>query len=242
MILFDFGGTICVDDPEPDFINGTRKLMELADDTNGVTPEEVQAFADKLLKEIFFDRSQQLIQISEQSFNRFLYGYFGITFSITPHEMERVFWDNAFKFKPAQGIKELFDYMDQSGIRKAILSNNAFEESTIKYELDKHFKNNEFEFIISTNDYCFRKPSPLIFNYALRRAGLKKEEVWYTGDSKECDIVGANNSGIFPVWFNSRNSVFDHEYRNIKHIEIHGWQELIGVLKRTENFGSCIYA
>jgi len=235
MIIFDFGGTICVDDPEPDFINGTRKLMELADDTNGVTPEEVQEFADNLLKEIFVDRNQQLIQISEHSFNRFLYGYFGITFSKTPLEMERVFWDNAFKFKPTQGIKELFDFLDQCGIRKAILSNNAFEESTIRYELDKHFINTEFEFIISTADYCFRKPSPLIFNYALRRCGLKKEEVWYAGDSKEADVVGANNAGIFPVWFNSRNSVLDHEYGDLKHLEIHGWRELIEVIKKAES-------
>jgi putative hydrolase of the HAD superfamily len=232
MILFDFGGTICVDDPEPDFINGTKKLMELADDTNGVTPEEVQDFADKLLKEIFFDRSQQLIQISEQSFNRFLYGYFGITFSKTPQEMERVFWDNAFKFKPAQGIKELFSFMNQSGIRKAILSNNAFEESTIRYELDKHFINTEFDFIISTTDYCFRKPSPLIFNYALRRAGLKKEEVWYAGDSKECDIVGAAASGIFPVWYKDAIEEINRYVPKSHCLEVSNWNVLIDILQK----------
>lgn len=50
MILFDFGDTILVNETEPDFVNGIKKVMELADNTNGVSPEEVQIFADSLVK------------------------------------------------------------------------------------------------------------------------------------------------------------------------------------------------
>ena len=120
--------------------------MELADDTNGTTPEEVQMFADELLKGLFADKSQT-IQLVEQSFNRFLYSYFGIKFSRTPLELERVFWDSAFKFKPADGVKELFSLMDEMGIRKAILSNNAFEESTVRAEVGKYYKENELSLL-----------------------------------------------------------------------------------------------
>ena len=81
MILFDFGETIVIDDKDPDFLYGTKKVMELADDTNGVPPEEVQSFADKLVKILYNDRKNQIIQVNEQCFNRFLYGYFGIKFS-----------------------------------------------------------------------------------------------------------------------------------------------------------------
>ena len=35
----------------------------------------------------------------------------------------------------------------------------------------------------------------------LEKAELSPDEVWYVGDQYECDIVGAKNSGIFPVWY-----------------------------------------
>jgi putative hydrolase of the HAD superfamily len=234
MILFDFGGTILLDDPEPDFVNGTKKVMELADDTNGATPEEVQKFADILVDISFEDRKNRIIQVTEQSFNRFLYGYFGIKFSRMPFELERTFWDNAFHFKPAPGIDELFAFLDRLGIRKAILSNNAFEESTLRYELDKHFSDKEFEFVISTADYCFRKPSPMIFNLALKIAGLEKENVWYAGNSQTCDVAGAYNAGILPAWYNPVNEVLVDEYKHIEHLEISCWHQLIEIMEEME--------
>lgn len=235
MILFDFGDTILINDTEPDFVKGTKKVMELADDINGATPEEVQDFAEVIVKILFEDRKNQIIQVSEQSFNRYLYGYFGIKFSRAPLELERAFWDNTFHFKLAPGIDELFAYLDVQGIRKAILSNNAFEESTLRYELDKYFTDKEFEFIISTADYCFRKPSPMIFDLALKMAGLEKKNVWYAGDSKVCDVAGADSAGIFPVWYNSVNNVFDDEYKHINHLEISSWHQLIELLKDMDN-------
>lgn len=209
--------------------------MELADDTNGARPEEVQDFAEAMVKILFEDRKNQIIQVSEQSFNRFLYGYFGIKFLRTPLELERTFWDNALHFKPAPRIEELFAFLDMQGIRKAILSNNAFEESTLRYELDKHFSDKEFEFIISTADYCFRKPSPMIFNLALRMAGLEKENVWYAGNSQVCDVAGANSAGILPVWYNSVNEDLVDEYKHIDHLEVSCWHQLIEIIKEMDN-------
>ncbi|MDE7309455.1 MAG: HAD hydrolase-like protein [Lachnospiraceae bacterium] len=38
-------------------------------------------------------------------------------------------------------------------------------------------------------------------------AQLKPEETWYIGDNYECDIVGARNAGLFPVWYTRRLSL-----------------------------------
>lgn len=234
MILFDFGDTILINETEPDFVHGTKKVMELADNTNGVSPEEVQIFADSLVKILFEDRKNQIIQVNEQCFNRFLYGYFGIQFSREPLELERAFWNHTYHFKPAPGITELFDFLDEQGIRKAILSNNAFEESTLRQELCRHFPGKEFEFIISTADYCFRKPSPFIFNLALKMAGLEKGKVWYAGNSLLSDVAGADSAGIFPVWYNSINEKPDDKYRHINYMEIPCWYQLVESLKEME--------
>jgi len=197
--------------------------------SNGTAAEEVQEFAEELLKDIFND--EQKVQIGEQSFNRFLYTYFGVTFSKTPFELEKAFWEASFNFKPVEGIKELFSLLDDTGIRKAILSNNAFVESILRDELEKYFKKDEFEFIISTVDYCFRKPSPLIFNLALRMAKLNSDEVWYAGNSFICDVYGASNAEIFPVWYNSVNTTMDEKYKDIEYLEISEWNELSELLK-----------
>ena len=58
-----------------------------------------------------------------------------------------------------------------------------------------------FEFIIATSAYMFRKPNKRIFELALEKAALRPEDVWYIGDQYQCDVVGAKNAGIFPVWY-----------------------------------------
>ena len=60
---------------------------------------------------------------------------------------------------------------------------------------------NDFEFILTSSEYMFRKPHARIFQLALEKAGLQPEEVWYIGDDYQCDVVGARNAGIFPVYY-----------------------------------------
>ena len=40
---------------------------------------------------------------------------------------------------------------------------------------------NNFEFIITSSNYIFRKPHKRLFDLALEKAGLRPEEVWYIG-------------------------------------------------------------
>lgn len=60
---------------------------------------------------------------------------------------------------------------------------------------------NHFEFVIASSEYLYRKPNRRIFELALEKAELSASEVWYIGDQYECDIVGARNAGLFPVWY-----------------------------------------
>lgn len=51
------------------------------------------------------------------------------------------------------------------------------------------------------SEYMYRKPNRRIFELALEKAGLEAADVWYIGDQYQCDIVGAANAGLFPVWY-----------------------------------------
>ena len=53
----------------------------------------------------------------------------------------------------------------------------------------------------------FRKPNKRIFELALEKACLSPEDVWYIGDNYQCDVMGARNAGIFPVWYIGATSI-----------------------------------
>lgn len=59
------------------------------------------------------------------------------------------------------------------------------------------------------NIYCFSaigsmKPSAGFFKYILSNLHLKPHNILMVGDDFEKDILGANRSGIFGIWFNER--------------------------------------
>lgn len=69
----------------------------------------------------------------------------------------------------------------------------------------------------------YRKPNKRIFDLALEKADLQANEVWYVGDQYECDIVGARNAGIFPVWYQGALRMSCDDKEDV--ITVKSWQE-----------------
>lgn len=103
--------------------------------------------------------------------------------------------------KPTDGIEELLDFLYQNNIRTGVISNISYCGQAVTDRINEVIPANHFEFIIATSEYMYRKPNRRIFDLALGKAGLNADEVWYVGDQYECDVVGAKNAGIFPVWY-----------------------------------------
>lgn len=77
----------------------------------------------------------------------------------------------------------------------------------------------------------FRKPNKRIFQLALEKADLNPKDVWYIGDNYECDVVGARNAGIFPVWYVGAKEATYAEKEDV--LTIKKWadlQEIINIL------------
>lgn len=78
-----------------------------------------------------------------------------------------------------------------------------------------------FDHIVISGDFGRGKPDPSIFEHALSRMSLKKDEVLMVGDNLMTDILGANRAGIKTVWINrhdkQRNEVIPTF--EIKHLE-----------------------
>lgn len=201
MILFDYGQTLINEHPF-DAIRGTQAVLDnCVYNPNNLTAEEIQNFADELNNEMGRFSPETSLEIHNHQFQKYLYEYFRITLKASHYELETTFWNAAAHGTPTENIYKLLDYIISESIRVGIISNISFSGEALHNRINEFFPNNKFEFILATSEYVFRKPHKRIYELALRKADLKPEEVWYCGDNAVCDVDGAKNMGIMPVWY-----------------------------------------
>jgi putative hydrolase of the HAD superfamily len=236
MILFDYGHTLCYESGF-DGIRGTEAILKHAvTNKNNLTAKEISSFLDSLFNGIALEAWKQEIEIHNRNFEKFAYEYLQIDFDLPQEQIETIYWDNASPGTAMPDIDKVLAYLKKRGIRSGVISNISFGGDNLADRIDRILPGNDFEFIIASSEYLYRKPNKMIFELALRKAGLPAGEVWYCGDSPECDIAGAVNAGIFPVWYHSR---LERSYgdANIEarpgdeHLYIREWPELIEILE-----------
>ncbi len=76
---------------------------------------------------------------------------------------------------------------------------NGFNE--VQYtKLDNSNLRVYFKTVVTSEDAGIMKPDPAIFEFALEKAGAKKEESIMVGDVLGVDILGARNAGIDQIY------------------------------------------
>ena len=157
-------------------------------------------------------------------FTKYLYESLGIEIALTPEEIDEVFWNAAAPGIPTDGISEFLLFLKQNDIRTGVISNISYCGQAVARRINTLIPDNEFEFILATSEYIFRKPNNHIFDLALKKTELDPSEVWYVGDQFKCDIVGAREAGMFPVWY---IGAIDTQYFDIKDVlTVKDWKEL----------------
>lgn len=205
MILFDYGQTL-INEGKFDGVRGTKAVLEYATlNKYNRTAEEIQAVADGLNRELGrFDPAKRhlfQVEILSSMFNNYLYESQGVELSISGAQRDQIFWDAAAPGKPTSGIEDFLEFLKENRIRTGVISNISFCGEVVKKRINTLLPDNEFEFIIATSEYLYRKPNRRIFELALEKAELCAGDVWYIGDQYECDIVGAGNAGLMPLWY-----------------------------------------
>lgn len=236
MIVFDYGHTLLYE-PDWDSARGNAELLKYAvKNPNGCTLEDVQKGA-ALIYGTHVENVRKIgYDIGGQIGNRTLYEYLGIEFSLTPLEMETVFWNAASAGAIMPGADKMLEYINRNGIRSAVISNLLWSEEALTERLNRLLPDNRFEFVMTSSDYFLRKPNRILFDIALQKAGLSADEVWYCGDNPQADIEGASQVGIFPVWYDNDTDkgYKDHSGEHTpkcEHLHIHEWDEMIAVLE-----------
>lgn len=235
MIMFDYGQTL-IEEGEFNGEAGIKAVLKHAkQNPNQISARELQDFAQTLNREIGrFDpdvRKSPFIEVHNHLFQNFLYEYFDIEVELTPEEMEKIFWENATERTPTKNIELLLRFLKEKEIRTAVISNISFSGKTLRDCIHNLLPENEFEFILATSEYVFRKPHKRIFELALRKAKLRPGEVWYCGDNAFFDVEGAAGVGMQPVWYRGAIKHYNKITPTVHCISIQDWTELIDLIK-----------
>lgn len=235
MIFFDYGQTLLLEHHR-DHLKGFEALISKAvKNPKGVTARHVFEFARDFHKDIDTLGGERLpfleLELHNHFFIKYVAEYFGLEFDLSPNEMEQFYWDNIAPAEPTLHIKELLDYLYENNIRTAVVSNLSYSVETLSKRINFYLPQNHFEFMITSSEYIYRKPNRRIFELALAKADVKASMAWYCGDNAYCDVTGASNSGLFPVWYTGAAD-YKQDKPSVEHLEINDWMRLIYVLEK----------
>jgi putative hydrolase of the HAD superfamily len=235
MIIFDYGHTL-LHEPDFDFLRGEEALFKyVKSNKNGLTPKQVFNFSQELFAQIGVVRELGY-ELHQWQFQKFVYEYLEIELSISLPEAEKIFWDNTSGGALMPNVEKVISYINTNGIRSGVISNIGWSGTALSERINRLLPLHKFEFIIASSEYMFRKPSAMLFELALRKAGLDASDVWFCGDNIEADVEGSAAVGIYPVWYEDETvgNPFVAQQKGVtptcEHLHIHDWLELVTLL------------
>lgn len=235
MILFDYGGTLMY---EPDFMpeNGNKAIYPyISDNPHNVTLEEFSDYLLTLFDEIRALRGE-MIEIHEHTFLRNVFEHFNIKLSIPIEEAEWIIWNGISKAVATPGATEMLHKLQSNGIRTGVISNLCWSEKALSRRLNLSFPEHKFEFILTSSEYIFRKPDQHLFDMAIRKSMLQASDIWFVGNDKAVDVIGAKNAGLIPVFYDDRTILSTIHEKNDRicldftHLRLDSWNDLTSAL------------
>jgi len=239
MIIFDYGHTLLYE-PGHNPSNGNKAVYDyISKNPGNVTFEEFDETITRLFAEVKEHRGTYL-EIHEHSFLKMAYEYMDIEMSIPIEEVEKKIWYGISKGALIPYADTLLDYLNDKGIRTGVISNICFSGEALKERINRFLPNNKMEFIMASSEYVFTKPCRHMFDIAIQKSGLSSDEIWFCGDSIQCDVYGAHGAGMFPVFYtgetpddispaakSNKGMTIDFDY-----LEIKDWRNMIEILEK----------
>lgn len=236
MILFDYGHTL-LQEPGWNLLHGIEALMKYATkNRDSMTAADILPHIEKFMNLTLTPMKQSGYDVKWQTAAQYFGEYFGIELSIPLSEAESVYWYGESAGAIMPGADEMLRELGRMGIRYGVVSNLSMSGHALSERIRRLLPDSRPEFVITSSDYIFRKPDPMIFELALRKANISPEKVWFCGDNPQADIEGASGAGIFPVWYDSE---IECPYRDKERemvpkctmLHVRSWSEFVSVLK-----------
>lgn len=121
------------------------------------------------------------------------------------------------------GVRTALEEFHLSGVPMGVVSNCAFSQEVIRYELAKYGLADHLAFVMVSADYSVRKPNRLLFETAAAKLGVAPENIWFVGDDLDLDIKGAKSVGMKAVWLSPLESAAVDSAA----VRFASWQEIV---------------
>ena len=142
MILFDYGHTLLYE-PGWDPVRGNAELLKyVTKNPKNCTLEDVRKGAELIFGKHIENVRKTGYDISGQIGDKVLYEYLGIEFSLTPLEMETVFWNGASMGAIMPDADKMLEYINENGIRSAVISNLLWSGAALTERLNRLLPDN----------------------------------------------------------------------------------------------------
>lgn len=114
-----------------------------------------------------------------------------------------------------EGVLEVLTYL-QTRYHLHIITNGFEEVQHLK--LNNSGISSFFKTVTTSEEVGLKKPNPVIFQKALKKAAAEAHLSLMVGDTFEADILGAEAVGMETLFFNYRKEEIPPQYRKIDHI------------------------
>lgn len=105
------------------------------------------------------------------------------------------YWDTQFSRRTMRAeVPALLKTLRERGLRLGVIS-NITSRGLVPYQLGEYGIRDNFQVVLASSVFGWRKPSPRIFLEAARQLNLAPAECAYVGDTISRDVVGARRAG-----------------------------------------------
>ena len=210
-ILFDIGGTV-LDEQRYDLEAGVRSVVKQEADVAEICREFRAEVRDKHAVDREVDLPRWLAK--------------RLSLRDDMATLEDALWSTIATLIPVPGIEDVLCRLKSDRIPFAAISNAPFCGRILEANLEKYGLRSYFQFVLSSADVGFRKPSSVIFETALSRLGVTAGQTWFIGDTLREDIVGAAKAGLQTIWISQEPVEPGTEHPDVR---IRDWSEFMSV-------------
>lgn len=198
LITFDYGGTLCQEIYHGDRAGLKALLPHIIQNPQKTSLDDLMHAAARFHATSGLHTDFETMSIQ---YLKYVFDYYNIQLDVDEAQAEQIFYKAAISVEKMPDILLLLEYLQQQQIKTAVISNLPLRSKTLEQRLKECLDGFEFEFVMTSADYHYKKPASNLFELALHRAEVCAEETWHCGDSYECDVLGARSVGITPILY-----------------------------------------
>jgi putative hydrolase of the HAD superfamily len=208
-VLFDYGDTlVAFSRPAAALAEAEQQILAAlaASGRGSLTPAGLHGVLDNVEREVAaHQRSGAVEEIDIAAVSRSAYADIGVDLDDAVLDdllrIEQEAWWRGARLDPK--AIPLIDSLRDQGVRVGLCSNAPYRVATLHAQLAFLGLDSHLDAATFSAEVGWRKPSPRMFDAALRGLGTAADRTVMVGDSETADILGAHGAGMRAVLLSS---------------------------------------